>query len=333
MDIVLMHFNGENIQESSMKPQIIHGHKIDLWDILWWKKDIAQHCWGRTIVDSFEERVLVDEIPEKIKEKMEIPGFKFRAPLELPYDTEHFMHGANMLPGMIEGINNFLSIRKGTSLMGIKQVVFKELIRSDVVYSILSSQDVALQKKSNMYMIFLDNKGNEYFLYAQDIAKAWLDRERNPICLQNKFATELLLEEQTENQKIELSRIIQSMGSHIEYGLVEPNISLDEKEHYKQKMTKNTGFMMETIWDMVEDLCGASLGKWGLAARYEDIQWAKNIDLECFFDGTLQLVVDQTTPPRMVWDHGRYQYKFSLLHKGKETIVSWIATFWVTESD
>lgn len=103
---------------------------------------------------------------------MEIPGFKFWAHLELPYDTEDFMHGANMLPGMIEGINNFLSIKKGTSLTGIKQVIFKEPIRSDVVCSILSAQDISLQKKSNMYMVFSDNKGNEHFLYAQDIAKA-----------------------------------------------------------------------------------------------------------------------------------------------------------------
>lgn len=78
--------------------------------------------------------------------------------------------------------------------------------------------------------------------------------------MRNKLV-DLLLDEKTLNQKIKLRRIVQSMGSHIAYGLVEPNISLDEKEHYKQKMTKNTGFMMETVWDMVEDLCGASLGK------------------------------------------------------------------------
>ena len=329
MDIVLINLSEKDLLRNDM---IVGRNRIDLWAILWWEEKISSQCWWRLIVDSFEDRPLADEIPEKIRNKMNIPGFKFWTPLELTYDTDEFMHGGDMLPGMIEGINNFLAIRT-TSLKEIRQIVFKECIFSDVVYSILPVQDVSLQKKANMYASFFDKEGKEYFLYAQDIAKTDLNRERQPICLQNKLAIKLLLEKQTMSHKVALWKSILSMWSHMEYLLLEPNISIDERDHYKQKMSENKWFMIETVWDMVEIFCSASFEHGWLAARYENIKRAKNIDLECFFDGTLRLVINQTTTPRIVGNHWRYQYDFSLLHKDKETIVSWTATFRITESD
>jgi hypothetical protein len=96
-------------------------------------------------------------------------------------------------------------------------------------------------------------------------------------------------------------------------------------------MSENKGFMLGTVRDMVESLCGKLIDRPWYAAKYENIHRARHIDMECFFDGTLKLMVEQTTDPKKVNNRWRHQYKFSLVHKDKEMIVSWMATFWIKE--
>jgi hypothetical protein len=56
---------------------------------------------------------------------------------------------------MIEGFEKFLST-KNTTLATVEKMIFKEKVKTDLLYSILETPDKSLQKMSNTYGEFSD---------------------------------------------------------------------------------------------------------------------------------------------------------------------------------
>ena len=228
-----------------------------------------------------------------------------------------------MLPGMVDGFNKFLAT-KGTTLRDIKKIEFKEIVTSDLVYTVLPTKDMQLQKGSNINGIFSDDTWADYYFYAQDIAKFDLKRSNRDNCLHSFLLAHLLLE---AKEKIsDLNKKIMPMWEHIEYPLLKLEEDQEKEILYKESMMQNTWYIIWLVADLVSAICSTNVTTQWFVSRYENVQRDKDLNIESFFDGSMKLIVQQKGTPRIIKDNTILNYDF-VLKDGDSDVVSWSVWF------
>ena len=233
----------------------------------------------------------------------------FTAKLNLSPWSDSFVHGANMMPSMIEWFNNFLNNQKAT-LDSIDEIKFKKKIIWNIQYTILEKESQTLKENSNILGHFSDNNWKVYHFYGE--AEKRLIK---PEHYMNYLPIFLLWEDVKASNDIRSEERIQLHSFNDTH-----------QDGYKDIMQNNNGFVRATILDVINIIYQHKSNNSWLVMWYDKLTLSKKIQIEELLDGSCTIETKLVWPFRTTTKGISFKVEFQLTHPIKWIVLSWWAT-------
>ena len=225
--------------------------------------------------------------------------------------SSYFVHGADMMPWLSEGLSWFLEQRH-TSLNSIDKIRFKKKVTGDIKYTISSEEDKSMLEYASVEWKCTDDKGVQYVFYGMQV---WDDR--NFITTRNHIPVSLISRK---------SRM--SLDKNHSWNTMHINIdeTIYDKWYYIDSMTKNPGYVWSVVLDIINIMYQAKFDWSWLVISYENLLIDKNFDPHHLFDKSCRIETSIVGECKKIKGGEWYKCEFSLIHPQKWKLLSWKVT-------
>ena len=277
------------------------------------------HGWdfGPMVFETLNSR---RSIPENFFDQQNIVDFKredksvFVSHLNYSSWSHHFVHGADMIPWLSEGIEKFLE-QKWSSLKSIDRIRFKKKVTGDVKYTISSAEDHDMLDYANIEWKFTDDQWIQY-------AFCWIQVGDDEDFIITKNHIPLTIVSQDSRKKIFKEHAGDSIGLDIDH-------TVPDKWHYIQKMTENSGYMRSVIADIINHMYQIKFDWSWLVISYEDLIIHDGFNPSDLFNNSCHIQTSILGDCKKMQDGEWYKCWFSLIHPEKWDLLSWKTTLFV----
>lgn len=228
------------------------------------------------------------------------------------------VHGADMMPSMIEGFQDFLDLRWAT-LNWIDKIRFNKSTHWNLLFAIWWFNPDTTNPRSNVYGTFNDSNWWTHHFSAIDTYSG-LFADNKEVVIANPLFQDLLDMKPGEEWTIEQFWSSRDKQEPMIRKL--SPIPVDHAKAYLPRIRRNPWYLLATVFDMQTSMRKLRDRNDWLVISFENIVWDKDVDRNVLFDGSCSISLQQTGDVRKTKRGYWSANSFTLKHWDND-IVKW----------